>query len=82
MIDYSKILSRKYKGCEWTLNGEDYDGLTWLSKTPKPTKSTLDGLWTEVLAELEAEESSKSAARKAVLDKLGVTAEEAALLLS
>jgi hypothetical protein len=81
MIDYSKILSRKYKGSEWTLNGEDYAGLTWLSDTPKPTKSTLDGLWSEVVAEIEAEESSKSAARKAVLDKLGVTAEEAVLLL-
>jgi hypothetical protein len=45
MIDYAQILSTNYVGSEWTLNGDSYDGLTWLSDTPKPTQTELDALW-------------------------------------
>ena len=48
MVDYSQILSRKYKDSEWTLNGDDYAGLTWLSETSKPSKEELDSYWDEV----------------------------------
>lgn len=48
MIDYSKILTTKYPGTIWTLNGDDYDGLTWLSDTPKPTQEELDAAWPQV----------------------------------
>ena len=81
MIDYSVILTRRFAGKEWTLNGDEYAGLTWLSDSAKPSKATLDGLWTEVQAEIASEISSKAAARQAVLDKLGLTAAEAAALL-
>jgi hypothetical protein len=81
MIDYAAILSRRYAGNEWTLNGDEYTGLTWLSDSPKPTKATLDGLWSEVEADIAAEAATKAAARQAVLDKLGLTADEAAALL-
>jgi hypothetical protein len=45
MIDYAQILSINYVGSQWSLDGESYDGLTWLSKTPKPTQAELDALW-------------------------------------
>jgi hypothetical protein len=45
MIDYVAILSANYAGSEWTLDGDNYDGLTWLSDTPKPTQAELDALW-------------------------------------
>jgi hypothetical protein len=45
MIDYVAILSANYAGSEWTLDGDTYDGLTWLSNTPKPTQAELDALW-------------------------------------
>jgi hypothetical protein len=45
MIDYSQILSINYAGSQWSLNGDAYDGLTWLSDTPKPTQAELDALW-------------------------------------
>jgi len=47
-MDIPQILSSKYAGAEWTLNGDDYTGLTWLSETPKPTKKALEALWAEV----------------------------------
>ncbi len=80
-IDYSKILIRKFSGQEWTLNGDDYSGLTWLSDTPKPTKAKLDGLWNEVQSEIDAELEAKINQRQAILDRLGLTADEAKLLL-
>lgn len=45
MIDYSLILSVNYADKQWSLNGDSYEGLDWLDSSPKPTKSTLDGLW-------------------------------------
>jgi hypothetical protein len=81
MIDYALILSRRYQGKQWTLNGDAYAGLTWLSDSPKPSKATLDGLWAEVQSEIAAETADKTAARQAVLDRLGITADEAKLLL-
>jgi hypothetical protein len=82
MIDYSQILSQKYKDSEWTLNGDEYDGLTWLSETTKPTKKELDDLWPEVKSMIKADAESRATAKTALLKKLGITAEEAQILLS
>jgi hypothetical protein len=48
MIDYTAILSANYSGAQWTLNGDNYDGLTWLDETPKPTQAELDAQWPQV----------------------------------
>lgn len=81
MTDYATILKRRYAGKQWTLNGDDYTGLTWLSDSPKPSKTTLDGLWAEVQQEIAEEQTAKQAERQAILDKLGLTADEVAALL-
>jgi hypothetical protein len=44
MIDYTAILTLNYSGSQWTLNGDNYEGLTWLDSTPKPTQAELDAL--------------------------------------
>lgn len=82
MIDYVLILSRRFKDNQFILNGDDYDGLVWLSDKPKPTKKQLDDLWNEVLAEIAAEKTAKEAKRQELLDRLGITEEEAKLLLA
>jgi hypothetical protein len=81
MIDYSLILLKKYAGQEWTLNGDDYEGLTWLSNTTKPSKAQLDAQWEDVKAEFDAAIATKAQAKAALLERLGITADEAALLL-
>lgn len=48
MIDYTAILKANYPNCEWTLNGDEYDGLVWLSDTPKPSQAELDAAWPQV----------------------------------
>jgi len=81
VIDYATILTRRYAGKQWTLNGDDYQSLIWLDDSAKPTKAKLDGLWAEVQTEIADETNAKIATRQAVLDKLGLTADEAAALL-
>lgn len=44
MIDYTQILTVNYPNAVWALSGDSYDGLTWLSDTPKPTQAQLDAL--------------------------------------
>jgi lactate dehydrogenase-like 2-hydroxyacid dehydrogenase len=78
-MDIAIILSYKYKGSEWTLVGENYEGLTWLSDTTKPTEEELADLWPEVQAELAAKAQAKIDAKSsaiAKLEALGLTVEE------
>jgi len=72
MIDYGLILITNYPGSQWTLNGNDYDGLTWLDDTPKPTQAELDAAWPDAQAKIAAEADAKVAARAAALAKLNV----------
>jgi hypothetical protein len=81
MIDYTQVLSEFYKDSEWSLDGEDYAGLTWLSDTPKPSKKTLDDLWSQVEAKKEADKQAKADAKAAILERLGITEEEVKLIL-
>ena len=78
-MDIAMILTRRYEGSEWTLDGDDYTGLTWLSDTPKPSKKTLEGLWVEVQAEIAEERQAKEDAKASAISKLealGLTVEE------
>jgi hypothetical protein len=78
-MDYAIILTTKYQGSEWILDGDSYEGLTWLSDTPKPTKSALEALWPEVQAELVAKAQAKIDAKASAISKLqalGLTVQE------
>ena len=81
MTDYAIVLTRRYSGKEWWIAGNDYDTLEWLSDGTKPSKATLDGLWASVQQEIVDEPAAKLAAKQAVLDKLGLTADEVTALL-
>ena len=81
MIDYSKVLIYNFPGTSWTLEGEDYEGLDWLDNSSKPTKKTLDDLWVKTL---EAEKSAifeKEKAKNDLLQRLGISEDEAKLLI-
>jgi hypothetical protein len=47
------ILISKYPDSEWSLDGEEYSGLNWISDTEKPTEEELIDLWPEVNFENE-----------------------------
>jgi len=50
-MDIALVLSVKFLGAEWTLDGDEYSGLTWLSDSKKPTEAELLALWPTVEAE-------------------------------
>ena len=82
MIDYTQILTRRYPGKLWTLEGNDYKGLTWISETTKPTKNELDLLWPAVEKEILDEKNAKISKRTEILNRLGLTSDELDALLS
>jgi hypothetical protein len=62
-MDITLILSRRFEDSEWTLNGDDYSGLTWLSDTPKPTEKALEALWPKVQYEVAHEQVEQARAQ-------------------
>ena len=78
-MDIPAILTRKYSGTEWVLNGDDYSGLEWLSDGEKPPLAELEALWPTVVAEIDAEKKAREDARMSAigkLKKLGLTVDE------
>ena len=78
-MDIPIILTTRYAGSEWTLDGNEYAGLTWLSDTPKPTEAALTKVWASVQAEVAAEAQAKVDAKLSAIGKLkalGLTVEE------
>jgi hypothetical protein len=47
-MDIAATLESIRPGTRWTLNGDDYAGLTWLDDSPKPTQAELDAAWPQV----------------------------------
>lgn len=76
MIDYAGILTLFYKGNEWTLNGDDYEGLTWLSDTEKPSKKELDDLLPAYKAKLAEIQQNKVNAEETLIEKLELSINE------
>jgi len=63
MTDYAAVLSAIRPDAQWSLNGNDYSGLTWLDDSPKPTKKTLEEAWPQV--QYERAYAQVQAARRA-----------------
>jgi len=59
-MDITMILSKRYPGAQWTLNGDSYSGLTWLSAGKKPTLKALEAEWAQVEYEVAYEAVQKA----------------------
>lgn len=84
MLDYSLILSVNYPTAQWSLNGDFYEGLTWLDSTPKPTQAELDALWESTQAKVAAQKNQALAVKESALAKLaalGLTQDEVKALV-
>lgn len=71
-MDIVTILERKYPGAEWTLNGDSYAGLTWLSEGNAPSEAELETEWAQVEFEVayEAAETARAAAYRETSDPI------------
>ena len=79
MIDYAAVLSANYPNDSWTLDGDTYDGLTWLSASPKPSQAELDAAWLAVQQSRQDAVAAKETARQSAISKLaalGLTVDE------
>jgi hypothetical protein len=52
---------------EWTLNGDDYEGLTWLSDTPKPSLAELEAAYPLAQADAASKVEAAGVARLAAI---------------
>jgi len=81
MITGPQVLQMLIPQGGWVITGDSFDGIQFLECEPITEKQFLDGF-----AKVEKYEAQKAAQkemdRKAILDRLGITADEAALLLS
>ncbi len=59
MIDIAFTLAHSHPAAEWTLNGDDYAGLTWLSDSPKPTEQEIDAAYPLALKALADKEKAR-----------------------
>jgi hypothetical protein len=66
---------------EWTLSGDDYNDIIWLSNHAKPTLAEIEAEIAQIPARKEAAKIEAESKKAALLDKLGITADEAKLLL-
>ena len=82
MTDIAFTLTHSHPGSEWTLNGDDYTGLTWLSDTPKPTEQEITDAYPLAVAALDAEQATKDAARVSAVAKLSALGLNEAEVLS
>jgi len=62
-MDIPLILQRRYAGAEWTLDGDEYAGLTWLSEGKAPSEKQLEALWLEVQHEVAVERVEQARAQ-------------------
>ncbi len=84
-MDIPAILNAKFPESNWTLDGDDYEGLIWLSDSKKPTKEILEKLWPEIELVLKKDTQKKLDTREsaiAKLTKLGLTQAEIEALKS
>ena len=70
MTDYAAVLAANYPDAEWTLDGDTYEGLTWLSDSPKPSQADLDAAWPAVQQARADAIAADAAAKQSAIDKL------------
>jgi hypothetical protein len=61
---------------------EQFDALTWLDERKKPTWAEIQEGWVAYETTQQAEAETKAQAKAELLERLGITADEAKLLLA
>ena len=70
-------------GSEFSYLDNDYSTIQWhILEGQAPTQAEIDAAIEQIKASEAAEEAAKASAKAALLDRLGITEDEARLLLS
>ena len=66
----------------WIISGDDFDLITWVDERPRCTKAEYEAGFTQYDSQKAAQAAQAATDKAALLAKLGLTADEAKLLLS
>lgn len=66
----------------WIIYGDDFDTIVWVDERPRCTKAQFEAGFTQYDAWKAEQDAAKVTEKAALLDRLGITEEEAKLLLS
>lgn len=80
MIKGSDVLRHLIPNGGWVITGDEYAGIQFIECDPITEEQFKAGFKTYQTWK-DAEDAKKSAARQVILDRLGITADEAKLLL-
>lgn len=80
MIKGSEVLAMLIPDGGWTITGNDYEGIQFLECDPI-TKKEFETGFAKYEALKSAQETERAEAKTALLERLGITADEAKLLL-
>ena len=81
MATGGEVLEMLCQDKEWVIYGNDYDSIQWIKGQPI-TKAEFEAGFAKVDAWKSEQEAKAAADKAALLAKLGITADEAKLLLS
>lgn len=83
MSDLTKAIRLLKPNAEFSYQNNDYSTIKWdVLKGDAPTQAEIDAALKKIEADEIAAEAKAAADKAALLDKLGITADEAKLLLS
>ena len=82
MITGANVLEMYIPQGGWIIYGDDYSGITWVDESVKITKTKFDAGFAEFEIWKTEQETRKATEKTALLAKLGITDDEAKLLLS
>jgi hypothetical protein len=82
MITTDQAILSLRPGVEWTMNGNDVENIVWHTPNVEPLTTLEVNAEIQRLEALQLLQAATAAtARQAVLDRLGITAEEAQIIL-
>jgi hypothetical protein len=82
MATGADVLTLLCPNSEWTITGNNYDSIDWFGKSPAITREQFETSFEKTDVWLAEKKANIAATKQALLDKLGITEEEAKLLLS
>jgi len=82
MAKPSEVLTMLCKNVEWVLRGETYEDIDWLGNKPAITKKQFTDGFNQFDTWQAQQDAEKASDKTALLNRLGITEDEAKLLLS
>jgi hypothetical protein len=81
LINGTDVLEMLCPAGGWVIYGDDFDSIVWTDNRPSCTKAEFEAGFEKVEAWRAEQDATKATQRQAILDRLGLTEDEARLLL-